>query len=141
MTEVARTPVVPAVEPEAKVSESSSVPSVSKVETPFNGYEQSKGYPFSVDYFNLGDTWAETSGGFPKEVSLIEEYVDNKIQSGELPNSTESVKEMFKKMEKVTNLDKHERPLVKIETIAAYIEFLMKTEKIKFNLRRYGQNK
>jgi Arc/MetJ-type ribon-helix-helix transcriptional regulator len=135
---VARTPVETAVEPEAKTSES-SIGSESKVETPFKDYEQSKGYPFSVDYFNLGDTWADTSGGFPKEVSLIEEYLDSKVQSGELPNSTDAVKDMLKKMEKVTNLDKHERPLVKIETIAAYIEFLMKTDKIKFNLRRYGK--
>lgn len=136
---IARTPVTESVEPEVKVEVKAAPQGVSKVEGPYTNYEQAHGYPYIVDHFKLGDSWAETQGGFPKEVSLIEEYITNKINSGDMPDNVDSIKDMIKKIEKVTNLDKNERPVVKVETIAAYVEFLMKADKIKFNLRRYGK--
>ena len=110
-----------------------------KEEVPYLDYERENGHPHSVDYFKLGDTWTDPVGGFPEEVALIEEYFQDKIDKGEIANSTNAIKEELKKMEKFTNLKKEERPLVKIETLAAYVKFLMETDKIKFNLSRYGR--
>jgi len=106
---------------------------------PYLDYEREHGHPYSVDYFKLGDTWEDPTGGFPKELSIIEEYMQEKIESGELANSVKAIEEEYKNLEKVTGVKKEERPVVKIETIAAYIEFLMKTAKTKYNLRRYGK--
>ena len=80
-------------------------------------------------------------GGFPKEISTIESYLQHKIQSGELPNSQSAVKQEINKMLKMTNVNKEERSLVKVETLAAYVKFLMKTEDIRYNLRRYASTK
>jgi len=108
------------------------------IEVPYTDYAKESGHPYMVDYFQLGDTWNEPQGGFSKEIGLIEEYVNKKIQSGEIANSQNAVKELIKKMEKLTRVNKEERSLVRIETIAAHIKFLMATDKIKFNLGRYG---
>lgn len=109
-----------------------------KEEVPYLDYEKEHNHPHSVDYFQLGDTWEDPVGGFPEEISVIEEYLEKKIKEGEIANSVSAIREKLKSIEKMTNLKKEERPLVKIETMAAYIKFLMETDKIKYNLRRYG---
>lgn len=139
MDTTVRTPVTLAVEPELKAA-NGPASSVSSVEVPYLSYEQAHGHPHTVEYYKLGDTRANPEGGFPKEVGVIEEYLTNKINSGDLPDDVEAIKDHLKGIEKVTNLSKHERALVKVETIAAYVEFLMKTDQIKYNLKRYGQN-
>lgn len=107
-------------------------------EVPYLDYERENNHPHSVDYFGLGDTWEDPAGGFPEEISLIEEYLADQISKGELANSTKAVKRELRRLEKINNVNNEERPIVKIETLAAYIRFLMETDKIKFNLRRYG---
>ena len=109
------------------------------IEVPYLNYEGEHGHPYSVDHFKLGDTWEDPTGGFPKELSIIEEYLQRKIEVGEVANSIDAIKEEYKKIERITGVKKEERPVVKIETIAAYIKFLMETDKIKLNLSRYGQ--
>lgn len=108
------------------------------IEVPFKDYQNSNSHPFTVDYFKIGDTWSDPQGGFPKEIELIEGYITQKIDSGEIANSQTAVKELMKTIEKTTNMSKEERAVVKVETIAAYIEFLNKTDGIKSNLRRYA---
>jgi len=116
----------------------STVDGNASVETPFSEYHKENGKPFIADYFQLGDTWRDEAGGFPQEVAIIEDFIQDRIDKGELPNNVESVKEAIKKIEKLTNLDKHERPIVKIDTIAAYTKFLMECDHIKFNLKKYA---
>jgi len=108
-----------------------------KVEVPYLEYEREYGHPYSVDYFKLGDTWKDPVGGFPEEISVIEEYIQKKIESGELPNDRGIIEKKLKEMEKFNNLKDEPRAVVRIETLAAYIKFLGETDKIKFNLRRY----
>jgi hypothetical protein len=108
------------------------------VEVPYLDYENQHGNPYTVEYFGLGDTWAEREGGFPEEISVIEEYVGKKIRDGEIPNTKEAVKEKLKQLEKINNLKGETRAVMRIETLAAYIKFLAETDKIKINLRRYG---
>jgi hypothetical protein len=109
----------------------------SKIEVPYMDYETEHGKPYLVDYFNLGPRWQDDMGGFPTEVATIESYFQDQISRGELPNSIEAVKTAIKKIEKITNVPKEERTVMKVETLAHYVEFLMKCDKTKFNLRRY----
>lgn len=111
---------------------------IADVEVPYRDYENAHGKPYVVDYFKLGDTWSERIGGFPQEVLHIKEYIDDKISSGEIANSVSAIKDLLKSLEKVTNVSKEERPIVKIETISAYVEFLNKKQNINHNLRKYA---
>lgn len=128
--------------PVAKESElKSNTPdstSITTVETPYLDYQSDHSRPYLVDHFNLGDHWNDYDGGFPKEIGIMENYIEGKIKVGEIANTQNAVKEYIKGIEKLNNLTKEERAVVKIETITAYIEFLMKTEKTKHNLRRYN---
>lgn len=110
-----------------------------KIEVPYLDYETQNHHPYSVDYFGLGDTWDDPNGGFPEEIAVIEEYVEKKIQSGEMANSRQAVNDFLKGVERITKVNKEERPIVKVETISAYIKFLMETDKIKWNMSRYGR--
>lgn len=134
-----RTKVEPTVEPEVKGKETTS-DGESKVEVPYTDYEKQNNHPFVVDHYQLGDTWKEDLGGFEPEVTLIEEFISDKINKGEIPNNVNAVKEAIKKIEKLTNIDKNERSLVKIETVAEYVKFLMKVDKIHFNINRYANH-
>lgn len=107
-------------------------------EVPYLDYENANSYPYLVDYFELGDTWNDPQGGFPQEIQKIKEYVGEKIESGELANSVSAVKTLLKGMEKVNNLTKEERAVVKVEVLANYVDFLLKNEDVKRNLRRYS---
>jgi hypothetical protein len=118
----------------------SSTGSVTDVEVPYLDYAKEKNHPYPVDHYQLGDRWQDPVGGFPKEIAVIEGYIEEKIKSGELANSVNSIKDYIKKLEKLNNIQAEERPLVKIETLAAYIEFLQKTDKLKQNLKRYGHS-
>lgn len=109
-------------------------------EVPLLDYESQHGKPYSVDYFNLGDTWNDGVSGFSKEVGLLEEYVKSKIDSGEIANSVNAAREILKGIEKTTNMAKEERNVVRMEVMAAYVEFLMKQDKIKYSLNRYGKS-
>ena len=110
-------------------------------EVPYLDYEREHNHPYSVDYFKLGDTWQDPMGGFPEEVSVIEEYIEKKIKGGDLVNSISAIKQELKRIEEMNNINKEERAVVKIGTMAAYIRFLMETDKIKFNLKRYLKKK
>jgi len=115
----------------------SSTGSVTTVEVPYLDYATEHSHPYLADHFTLGDNWNDPVGGFPKELATIETYINEKVESGEVANSVSAIKVLLKGIERITNLNKEERPLVKIETIAAYVQFLMKTDQLKTNLRRY----
>jgi hypothetical protein len=110
-------------------------------DVPYTDYESTNGRPYTVEYFKLPDTWKEHMGGFVPEVSAIEEYFTSRINSGEIANSHTAVKNELKKIERLTNMTKEERALVKIEAVSAYVEYLMKLERTKYNLRRYSGNR
>lgn len=129
-------------EPIQDSSPPSGVPTTSgaevTIEVPYRDYQDNNGRPFVADHYQLGDTWYEPNGGFPNEVAAIEDYVENQIKRGEIANTQGDVKTLLKRLEKITNVDKESRSLVKVETIAAYVEFLRKTDTLKGNIRKYG---
>jgi hypothetical protein len=107
-------------------------------EVPFTDYQKGNNHPFLVDYFKLGDTWQDKFGGFEKEINSIEGYFRGKIEQGELKNETSAVKEQMKRIYKLCEIDKTERTTMQIEKLAAYIEFLRKTDSIKLNREKYA---
>lgn len=108
------------------------------IEVPYLDYATQNHHPLTVDVYKLGDTWNDPVGGFPKEIAIIENYVQEKVKRGELANSVKSIKDYIRSLEKMTNVSKEERSLIRIETVAAHIEFLKKTDQLKSNLARYA---
>ena len=139
MSEPFRTKQEAPVEPQAKAATPATVLD-SKVEVPFTDYESTNGKPFLVDHFQLGSHWNSKDGGFPEEVRTIENYLQSQAVDGEIDNSTKGVKDRLKAIEKVTGMDKENRMVVKLEILAEYIRFLSKTQDIKHNITRYGNN-
>lgn len=109
-----------------------------EIEPPYLDYVKESSKPYLAEYFGLGDTWNDRQGGFPEEIEAIEGYVREKIESGDIANSINAVKELIKGLEKMNNLTKEERAVVKIEVLANYIEFMNKNAEVKKNLRRYA---
>lgn len=135
-----KTEVTPTEQPTSEVKSPAHTNTTDDIEVPYLDYEKQNAKPYSVDYFKLGDTWMENVGGFPDEVASIEGYISKKINEGEIANSVNAVKNLLKGMEKMNNLTHEERPVVKIEILANYVEFLSKNEQVKSNLRRYNAN-
>lgn len=133
------------VQQEAKVEEpmkgstSHSVAS-SNVEVPYLDYEREHGKPYIVDHFALGENWVDRDGGYIEEVRAIENYLQNQVEDREVDNSLKGIKNRLKEIEKVTNMDKEDRMVVKLEVLAEYVKFLSKTRDIKKNITRYGSN-
>lgn len=120
------------------VSTHTTEQSVVNIEVPYLDYEKSSGKPFIAEYFNLGDRWNDREGGFPEEVRVIEDYIKEKINSGESANSISAAKSILKGIEKLNNLTNEERSVVKIEIIKNYIEFMNKKGELMSNLKKYG---
>lgn len=108
------------------------------VEVPYTDYEASNRKPFSVDYFKLGNAWDDPEGGYSEEISTVEEYLKSRVDRGDIANSLKSIKQELQKLEKTNNLKDEERIPIKLGTIAAYVKFIMQTDHIKFNVKRYG---
>lgn len=126
-------PVTETKVPEIKEADSSGVEE--KVELP---------YLDSSDclekYFQLGTEWKDQDGIFFNDLNKIDNYIKLKIKNGEMENSQDSVRDMLKKIEKLTNLDNEGRSVVKLEVISNYVEFLLKNDLLKSNLKRYNLN-
>ena len=74
---------------------------------------------------------------FSEELGLIGTYLDKKIEIGEIDDSIEAVKRELRNLEKMNNVRHEERAVVKTGTLAAYVKFLLETEGIKRNWRKY----
>ena len=136
---VFREPQQSATELEAKAVKSDAISS-SNVEVPYLDYEKTHGKPYLADLFELGDRWNDGMGGFEEEIKTIEEYLESQVTNREVENSLKSIEKRLKEIEKVTNMDKEDRKVVKLEVLAQYVKFLMKTNDIKRNITRYGSN-
>jgi hypothetical protein len=105
-----------------------------KVEPPFTDYESEKGHPYLVDHYELGDLWSHGdmySEGYVPEVKTINEYLDYAIKNGDLANTTDSVKNELKRIEKMINVRPDQRKTMRIGLVAEYVRFLMKSDYIK----------
>jgi len=93
---------------------------------------------FLEDYFGLGTKWKDADAMFDEDLHKIDTYISDLIQSGEIANSQKAVKDIIKRMEKLNNLTKEERAVVKLEVLGNYAEFLTKNQTLKSNLKRYA---
>jgi hypothetical protein len=76
--------------------------------------------------------------GFKEDFDVIDSYFKDKINHGEMEDTVEAVKEKLKWIEKMVNIDKTERTVMKIEKIKAFIRFLKETDLIKVNGAKYA---
>ena len=93
---------------------------------------------FLEDYFQLGTQWKDADTVFAEDLHKIDVYMADLIDQGEIANSQSAVKEVLKKMEKMNNLTKEERAVVRLEVLGNYAEFLTKNDNLKSKLRRYS---
>lgn len=111
--------------------------SVSKVEVPFTSYRSENGGSYVSEHYEIGEMLKNSFAG---EVGMIDSFLNNEVLEGRMENSVEAVKKKLKEIEKVTNMDKETRRVIKLEVLANYVKFLMKTDDIKKNITRYGSN-
>lgn len=98
------------------------------IEVPYTDYRQTHHKPYIADYFELGELWSDHDGGFKTEISGIEDYISHVINSEKLENSTKSVKEALKSIEKRANIKPTDTTSVRIEKVHAFTKFLLDTE-------------
>lgn len=106
---------------------------VNDVETPYLDTPE-----FLDNYFGIGTEWHDQDASFYPEVEKIDSYIKSKIRSGEIANNQKDVTQFIKGMEKMNNLKNESRSVVKLEVLANYVDFLMKNEQLKSNLKRYA---
>jgi len=100
------------------------------VEVPYLDYENTNHIPYSVKYFELGNLWDDSEGGFVDEIETIEDYMKSLIKDEKLDNKTGSVKAKLKEIEKMANISKTERQTSRIKKIASFTKFLSETHNL-----------
>lgn len=104
--------------------------------TTYSTYDKERGHPFIAEHYGIERFWNEEVGGFEKEISAINTYLDSQIREG-MSDTTVSVKAKLKDLEKLAGIDKNDRPTVKIPQLVALVEFLGKKSMIKQDAARY----
>ena len=93
---------------------------------------------FLEDYFQLGTQWKDADQVFAEDLGKLNAYFVDLIDQGYIANTQRAVTNELKKMEKLNNLTKEERSVVRLEILGNYAEFLMKNNNLKSKLRRYA---
>lgn len=114
----------------------------SKVEPPFTDYEKTTGKPFVLEHYGLGSLVNRgdiyDSSVFSSEVENINRYINHQIEKGEVSNTTEGVKNELKRIEKIINVKADARASMRIQLVAEYASFLLKSDGIKRKSFKYG---
>lgn len=135
---VARTRVAPpaaeSTTPQVEVDKSRHLET--EVEPPYTDYHQQKGRSYILDMYEVGELIDPRT--FETEVGDIEAYLEHQISSGEVNNTTESVKNEIKRIEKLVNVKKDARVSMRLALVAEYAKFLLKAEGIKRESAKYG---
>jgi hypothetical protein len=113
----------------------------SEVEPPFTDYQSQKGKPFVVDYYGMEGAWSRfdsKADQFLPEVQTMNTYMEHLIEKGDINNTTESVKNELKRIEKLVNIQPDSRSSMRMEIVAEYMKFLLKSEGIRVRSAKYG---
>ena len=105
--------------PIAKETTSQAI--VDSVEVPYLDYQTQHGHPLAVDLFNLGDNWDV----YAQEIGLIDVYFKGKIHEGIYANNVDTIKDEIKKMEKLLDIRKETRSIVKLGVLSVSIRNLI----------------
>jgi len=129
--------VVPVVTPKVIATPPSDPKTVAKtddVEAPYTSYEVDNNHSYLVDHYELGESASE----FTDEIKTIDGYFKSQADRGKIDNSVSTIKSLIAKYEKMANIDKSERTVMKVAKLAEYVKFLKSTEEIDKNLEKYG---
>lgn len=114
----------------------------SSVEAPFTDYEKTTGKPFVLEHYGLGTLVNRgdiyDSSAFSSEVQNINSYLNHQIEKGEVSNTVDGVKNELKRIEKLINVKSDARASMRIQLVAEYAAFLLKSEGIKRASFKYG---
>lgn len=114
----------------------------SNVKAPFTDYEKTTGKPFVLEHYGLGTLVNRgdiyDSSVFTSEVENINSYINHQIEKGEVSNTVDGVKNELKRIEKLINVKPDARASMRIQLVAEYAAFLLKSEGIKRASFKYG---
>jgi len=133
MSNFVQTPKVSEATPEI-VASNGAQPVDIAVEVPYTSYESEHKKPFIADHYELGEAYTE----FSDEIGEIEGYFKDRAEHGLIANDTKTVKDLISKYEKMANIGKEERVVIKIAKLAAYVKFLKETKNIEKMVEKYG---
>lgn len=115
------------------------VPNRGGTKKPIALYMDMNGYPYSAEYFEIKDIWDNPKLTYKDDLSHIDEYYKNKVESNKIKDGEDSFKELIKEAEKATNT-KNSPTSVKIAKIAEWMRFMNKMDKIERNAQTYGNS-
>lgn len=98
------------------------------VDVPIALHEEVKGKPYSAEYFELGEIWAD-HGSLESDLKAIDSYYRERVASGNLKDGVETFKSLIRDAEKVTDT-KNANPNLKVAKIAEYMRFMERMDKI-----------
>jgi len=96
----------------------------STVEAPFTEYRNVNKLPLTADYIDAKLTWDEAD--MVEDVTMIEDYLSELVNTGELENTVKSAKEKLKSLEKMAGIDKLEGKAQKLIKLAEFVSYLRK---------------
>jgi hypothetical protein len=112
------------------------------VESPYSEFAKEKGHSYVLEYYELGHLVNRgdiyDANAFESEVNAIDVYLDHQIKKGEVNNTITAVQNELKRIEKMANIKKDARSSMKLELVAEYAKFLLKSEGIKLQAAKYG---
>lgn len=103
-------------------------------DAPLLDYHLETGKPFSVDYFELGKYW-DTGDAYTEEINTIQDFFKHMVEQGKMDNSTAAAREKLKQIDRLVG--KQDRVAVRVGKVAAYVKFLMESEKIDHTSTKY----
>lgn len=118
-------------EPTAPIEEKAKTPAKEtpgQIDPTYTDYRQENHKPYIADYFELGELWDDTDGGFKSDVHIIEDYVSHLINNEKLTNTVKSVKSLLTSIEKQANVKSTDTTTTRIEKVKEYAKFLLATE-------------
>jgi len=101
----------------------------SDVEVPFTEYRNVNKLPLAADYVDAKLTWDEAD--MVDDVMVIEDYLTELVNTGELENSIKAARAKLKNMEKMANIDKLESKAQKLIKLAEFVNYMKKLDERK----------
>jgi len=117
-----------------KPSVTSDTPRTVDVEPPYTSYEGENHHSYLVDHYELG----ESKDLFNDEIKTIDGYFKSLAEHGKIDNKLSTIKSLIAKYEKMANIGKEERTVMKIAKLSAFVKFLRESEHINSEVGRYG---
>lgn len=100
-----------------------------ETDIPYSLYQQQNKLPFTADYLDIKLTWDQAS--MVDDVGAVEEYIKDRISSGEVGDNVKQVREKLKSLEKLAGIDKIESQAQRIIKLSEFVKYLKSLEKRK----------